>query len=119
PLHRDGQLGFFNFMKNILNEADLNQLLTSESFKSGFEYIISDMNSHPVHLFQTLRALLLTETKNDDLALKSWQNWVEKTNSLKPYERESLSLINSSGFSDEHARAIEILCIRLGQQSST
>jgi hypothetical protein len=111
-------LGFFNFVKNILNESDLNQLLTSDSFKSGFEYIISDMNSHPVHLLQTLRALLLTETKNDDLALKSWQNWVQKTSSIEPYERESLGLVNSCSFNDNHARAIEILCIRLGQQNS-
>lgn len=118
PEHRDGQLGFFKFVENILIDKNLNDFLLSESFKTGFEYIISDMNSHPVHLFQTLHALLFTEAKNDILATTCWYDWVHKSK-LTSDEARSALLVNSDSFNDTHAKTLELLCIRLGKQIST
>lgn len=118
PEHRDGQLGFFHFIENILNDEILNKLLFLDSFKTGFEYIISDMNSHPVHLFQTLHALLFTESKNDKLAQICWENWIRKSD-LSETDSRPILLVNSTFFNSDYARAIEILCIRLGKQIST
>ena len=118
PEHRDGQLGFFRFIEKILEDKMLNELLFLESFKTGFEYIISDMNSHPVHLFQTLHALLFTENLNEATSKAGWESWVRKIQ-LSDAEIQPLLLINSTFFSSDCARAIEILCIRLGKQIST
>lgn len=118
PEHRDGQLGFFKFIENILEDNLLNELLFQETFKSGFEYIISDMNSHPVHLFQTLHALLFTENHDEAVSKAGWETWVRKSQ-ISEAEIQPLLLINSTFFNMESARSIEILCIRLGKQIST
>lgn len=118
PEHRDGQLGFFKFIENILEDEMLNELLFQESFKNGFEYIISDMNSHPVHLFQTLHALLFNENQNETGSKAAWENWIRKSQ-LSASEIQPLLHINSTFFNSEFARAIEILCIRLGKQITT
>lgn len=118
PEHRDGQLGFFRFIENILEDTMLNELLFRESFKTGFEYIISDMNSHPVHLFQTLHALLFTENCNDADSRAGWENWIRKS-PLSEAEVQPLLRVNSTFFNSDSARSIEILCIRLGKQIST
>lgn len=117
PQHRDGQLGFLKFMGLLLNDENLHELLKSPNFKSGFEYIISDMNSHPLHLFQTLRALLKLELNNETLANSYWEKWVQKANLQSEAEALSLNFINTMNFKNEHAIAIELLCIRLGQQN--
>ncbi len=114
PEHRDGQLGFFRFIENILSDQSLNALLQSETFKIGFEYIISDMNSHPVHLFQTLKTLLFTTIKNDTLSQQCWKNWAAKS-SLSATEVQAVDAINCSGFNTSSASLIEMLCIRLGK----
>jgi len=113
PEHRRGQLGFFNFIKNILSDQRLVDLLRSNTFKTGFEYIISDMNSHPVHLFQTLKNLLFSELKNDVVANVCWQNWVSKS-PLQATESHAINAINTANFNTLTAQTIEKLCFRLG-----
>lgn len=115
--YRDAQLGFFRFAEHILQDQSLERLLQSESFKTGFEYIISDMNSHPVHLFQTLKTLLFSEIKNDFLSEKIWLSWVQNPR-LSEIEVKSLTKLNTPTFSEVDAEHIKILCIRLGKQYS-
>ncbi len=59
PLNWKGQVGFYQFLLRHWNDFPLRALHN----QSGFEYLISDMNSHPYHLFLTLRALLLESMK--------------------------------------------------------
>lgn len=117
PEHRDGQLGFLKLVGNLLNDETLQMLLKSDAFKNGFEYIISDMNSHPLHLLQTLKALLKQELKDEQLTDIYWQSWVRKTNLQNESETNSLRVINTMSFKHEDALLVELLCIRLGQQN--
>lgn len=116
PLHRDGQLGFYIYIQNFLQDETLQLLLESSAFRSGFEYIISDMNSHPVHLFQTLHSLLFTEFKDDVRAQDCWKNWAQKTK-LHATEFASVLKVNSIEFNRANAQDLEDLCVRLGQIS--
>lgn len=119
PLHRDGQLGFYRFAETLLENQDLQKLLQSDRFREGFEYIISDMNSHPVHLFQTLHANVFSEIQDDGTSTRIWQEWSSlQEHDLNSDEIHSINLINTDEFNVPHAKQIEILCIRLGQFSS-
>lgn len=118
PQHRDGQLGFFKFIQNMLSDEGLTLLLQAEPFKTGFEYIISDMNSHPVHLFQTLKALLVTEIKNDSLAKRYWTLWISKSK-LSPTEALAIEVINTLQFDVDSAKTIEALCARMATGPNT
>ncbi len=53
-----GQVNFFNLLKSILPRL---QVWTSDPlFEKDLNYLMSDMNSHPVHLFKYLKAIVLT-----------------------------------------------------------
>lgn len=115
--HRDGQLGFYNFINLIIDDAQVQTLLKSESFKKGFEYIISDMNSHPLHLFQTLHSLLFSELKNDEFAMQLWSTWCDLKD-LAAHEKKALNSINLPSFNMNMATDIEELCINMGRSST-
>lgn len=117
PKHQIGQLGFFKFVENILLDEGLVSLLGAENFKTQFEYLISDMNSHPVHLFQTLKTLLFMKNQNDFLSEKTWINWCKK-NSVQQDELVALNFLNTDSFNSEHAKIIELLCVGLVKQNS-
>jgi|GEM_PF-6320076 len=53
-----GQVNFFNLLKNIL--PILSEWMGDELFVKDLNYLKSDMNSHPVHLFKYLKAIVLT-----------------------------------------------------------
>lgn len=112
PEHRNGQLGFYRFIENILRSAATVRLLQNESFKNGFDYIISDMNAHPLHLFKTLHSLLYTNVADDAQASEIWRGWIQAC-SLEAAEFESLIQVNQPGFKNENALAIESLTLRL------
>ena len=56
PKKRQAQVGFYKFTQAVLNSKVLDQFLLNDEFVSNFSYLISDMNSHPIHLLQTFRA---------------------------------------------------------------
>lgn len=112
PEYRNAQLGFFIFIENLLSDDSLVCLQMSEKFNAGFEYIISDMNSHPVHLFQTFKSLVYQQNKNDFVSEKIWNSWLNKS-SLNLAEIDALKAINFNNFNPLQARTIELLCCRL------
>ncbi|MFN9066181.1 MAG: hypothetical protein ACK5V3_03060 [Bdellovibrionales bacterium] len=59
-LHQQ-QTRFYNFILQNWQHPFLSPLHT----QSGFEYLISDMNSHPQHLLQTLSALVIEQRKKE------------------------------------------------------
>lgn len=53
-----GQVGFFRLLRESL--PAFAPWLKDPLFAKDFDYLISDMNSHPVHLFKYLKAIVLT-----------------------------------------------------------
>jgi hypothetical protein len=53
-----GQVKFFNLLKAILPR--MQKWLVDPLFEKDLNYLMSDMNSHPVHLFKYLKAIVLT-----------------------------------------------------------
>lgn len=118
PHHRDGQLGFYRFVETLLHTPQLQMLLQKENFRAGFEYIISDMNSHPLHLFQTLHSLVYSTCRDDVLAERVWTAWLTQ-DEFSSDETAALNQINTPGFTVPQAKLLELLCIRLSQKSPT
>lgn len=54
-----GQVVFFRHMREALNSGLLNDLTSDERFAKDLAYLISDMNSHPLHLFKYMKAIIL------------------------------------------------------------
>lgn len=133
PEHRDGQLGFYHYVNSFIADESLLELLKSSVFREGFEYIISDMNSHPLHLFQTLHSLLYKTVGDDATAAEIWQRWIalaadaneaafvaasnesafapessKKNESVNSFA--VLKRINARDFTKKEAEAVEALC---------
>lgn len=146
PQHRDGQLGFYRFVNSFINDSTLKQLMSADclgvgvavsvekiaaqDFRGGFEYIISDMNSHPLHLFQTLHSLLFKTLQDDVAAVAIWSRWIALAQAefgISNAERASgwfndedvaaLKRINARDFSLDEARCVENLCRKLAAKS--
>ena len=108
PEHRNGQLGFYKLAELISEDQNLKKLMNSEKFKSGFEYIISDMNSHPLHLLKTMHSLLYSELQDDQNAELIWKGWMNKS-SASDRQMQSLLKVNGVDFNTDDARNIELL----------
>lgn len=111
--YKKGQLGFYKLIQFIWHHNSLQALMLNHQFKKGFEYIISDMNAHPVHLVKTLKALLFESVKNDSLANSIWQDWISNW-SLDTQTLDSFVKINKKEFSISDALNIEELCFKKG-----
>ena len=53
-----GQVNFFSLLKAIL--PSLQTWISDPLFEKDLNYLMSDMNSHPVHLFKYMKAIVLT-----------------------------------------------------------
>lgn len=119
PEHRAGQLGFYRCIQMILQDIHLQELLDQNSvFKEAFEYIISDMNSHPVHLFKTLHARVFHALENEMKAISLWRSWTLIWSSEELTVISALQKINTQLFSDKDALKITAWSIALGHNSS-
>lgn len=61
PENKLGQMGFARFMLQLKENSRLGFLEDADfqnQFQSEFDYLISDMNTHPLHLVLTLKSLL-------------------------------------------------------------
>ena len=79
-------------------------MLNSE-FKNQFSYLIADMNSHPVHLFKTLKAIIDQHPdSNEGFWMKLCDNWEADFQMALPLENglAALRKINTAlfGFND-------------------
>lgn len=104
---RQSQIGFYKFTKLILDNNLVDQFLLSAEFNRQFCYLISDMNSHIIHLLKTLRAII--DQHN------SFQNetvWPQITQLLLSQNtnaqtlRDALNRINTPLFSISDAEAL-------------
>lgn len=108
------QVNFYRWIEelssNSSREVWLRHFLSVDRHRSKFEYLISDMNSHPLHLIKTFRAIL------DEHDPQNWQNVIETTSNLlaKGYLQNSrnaptldvLHRVNSIDFESFHYDAL-------------
>ncbi len=104
PISSNRQQGFYIFVSRLLDHPNMLQLLSLGDFRQQIEYIIADMNAHPVHLLQTLHSLLSRCINNQSEAV--WSSWVQHANT--PHDLiEALTHINLKSFTSRHAQSIE------------
>ena len=104
-------------MQSLLNEPHLQELLQTE-FKDDFDYMIADMNAHPLHLLKTLQAHTARTIQNEARVEYVWSQWVQlwkQKFDLNQNEISALEKINKKDFSVPLAELIEALCIKIGQ----
>ena len=65
PQNRQGQIGFYRLIHEILSHKILDTILLNNEFNKSFSYLMSDMNAHPLHLIKTLRAYLKVHSELD------------------------------------------------------
>lgn len=120
-LQKTHQIYFYRWIELLSADSSLerflNDFLSIEKNRSRFEYLISDMNSHPLHLIKTFRAILDEDHAENWLhivnataeLLKRSPTWMQ--NSARTLE--SLTLVNSSTFhSSQYDAMLHILsCI--------
>ncbi len=100
PIKRDGQLNFYFFIEKILCHKILDQLLLNTQFLKQFSYLISDMNSHVLHLIKTLKAIIDEQNDSDDCWFKIGQM------STSDELTAALGRINSVAFSDADTNVV-------------
>ncbi len=59
PVNLKGQIEFYQFVLKNWEHPEIQPLHSNP----GFDYLISDMNSHPQHLFETLKNLVIQNRK--------------------------------------------------------
>jgi len=76
-----GQIAFYDLMSDAIKAEGMNDFLDKNNpeIKNRFDYIIADMNGHPVHLIQTLKSLVWDRAKQiyqigqkGEMILKNW-----------------------------------------------
>lgn len=63
-----GQVHFFQHIQKAINDGIFADLQSDSRFSAEFDYLISDMNSHPLHLWKYLKAIVMN-------ACHRRQNW--------------------------------------------
>lgn len=108
------QLGFYKFVAQAYKAKCWPESIDNQSFESDFSYLISDMNSHPLHLFKTLKAITDIHFKADSLGI--WEKVIQ-TPPSSPEELDALRKLNTAYFVDKDCDALLRLTKRLGAQS--
>ena len=108
-----GQIGFYRQVDDLLKRGLLAPFMAKEAFPGQLDYLIADMNSHPVHLWKCFKSICrqadfreMEKLFHEELP-RAWY----VTGSLAEGFRE----LNGPGFSLEtHAPALLAYCERSG-----
>lgn len=111
PENRRGQIGFYKFISEIIYYKILEPLLLSSeqnsTFQNDFHYLISDMNSHPVHLIKTLNAHITIHGKAISKGNDIWERVISapiiSANDKENLIRDTLRRVNTDSFTTEDA----------------
>lgn len=114
PEHFISQLGFYKFVASAHKADCWPSLSSNPAFDGDFSYLISDMNSHPLHLFKTLKAI--TDIHFNAEAKGIWDR-VILTSSGSTEELNALRKLNTALFVDNDCDALLQFAKRLGAQS--
>lgn len=108
PASHRGQVLFFRKIRDAIQNGFFDGIYIDETFRTDFDYLISDMNSHPVHLLKYLKAIVLgvhlRQTKQNVLDLSSYWKDLFQSWEMSQNETSAALKINNPGHEDSHAR---------------
>jgi hypothetical protein len=98
----NGQVKFFKMIKMARERGLFEQFKNDEKFCAAFDYLIADMNSHPVHMLKYLKAIVLEAFQrlnpaDADGRLRGWCGAVFDLWRMPPQTLTSAMRINQPG----------------------
>ncbi len=105
-----GQIGFYKKIDSLVQRLAEEKFWREENFKKDFNYLISDMNSHCVHLTKTLHAILM-KARGDENFNDYWKDLFTDWE-LEPEILSSFHKVNLKEFTDHEAKTIEKYFLR-------
>lgn len=93
-----GQIGFYSQMSELIESKIIDELLKDSDYTGSFEYLISDMNAHPVHLWKGLKSI--TEKKDEKtfkeimIFFKSYETALSHLNRVSMNDSLALEITN-------------------------
>ena len=110
---RQGQIGFYRQVARMDQAELLKDWMVLEDFPHRLEYLMADMNSHPLHLWKCFKAICHMTRPAETVTL--FENTLPEFLELSELERESLRLMNSQEFVlKSHGVAVTDLCEKHG-----
>lgn len=97
--NRQGQIGFYRIVHKLFHADYLAKWLAVEGFEGRLEYLMADMNSHPLHLWKCFRAICDVTLRLETQEL--FGEILPKILDLEESEAQSLSLLNQTDFQTE------------------
>jgi hypothetical protein len=96
-----GQVGFYKLLLQAMTENLFSEVMAS-NLKDSFEYVISDMNSHPVHLMKCLKMIMLKffeeEKKLSKIEFLVWFETLLKIWNVDAHQRLAFLKLNENDF---------------------
>jgi hypothetical protein len=95
---RDGQIEFFRALQRCVQGRHFETYLADTAFARKFDYLISDMNTHPAHSVQYLQAILIDyhlrregKQASDPVSPSGWQQIVPLLDAVGMREAQGLT----------------------------
>lgn len=112
---RLGQIGFYRQIDRLHREGVLNEWLACEKFPDQLEYLMADMNSHPLHLWKCFKAICHMNRTPETVEL--FGETLPRFLALDARETSALELMNTPSFEiKDHGVALTHLCERWGTE---
>lgn len=109
-----GQIGFYRIIHQLVREEMLRDFFPITGFEGRLEYLMADMNSHPLHLFKCFRAICDISARGESTML--FKDQLPKLLKASPLVADSLELLNSEAFKiDSHGVALTQMCQEQGR----
>lgn len=94
PAMTKSQIEFSDRLLKLIQSGRFDFLLSDTRFNGEFNYIISDMNTHPAHTYVTLKSLLLRQkAKSNEEISDIMQHFNSLLNSSEPADWDGLSIM--------------------------
>lgn len=109
-----GQIGFYRIIHQLLRQEYLKDFFHVDGFEGRLEYLMADMNSHPLHLWKCFRAICDISFKDQSLTLFNEQ--LPRLLGATDLVAHSLQRLNSDDFVlESHGVALTEMCQQQGR----
>lgn len=112
---RLGQIGFYRQIDRLHREGVLDGWLACEKFPDQLEYLMADMNSHPLHLWKCFKAICHMGRTPETVEL--FRETLPRFLALDARETSALAAMNTPAFEVQtHGVTLTHLCERWGAE---